>query len=149
MEKSPWNFAYQYILISEYTLYNNSSASCMVMSFDKSLKLKDVCISNNMLHVWQLQRVKYTCQLDQSEIYLLSVLKCTYMHESKHLHFEDDSINSITCSSEKVNYLVTIDRTAKAKRFYTDLAIEWNLLFSDIVSLKFLPICNVPVYPAL
>lgn len=37
------------------------------------------------------------------------------MHESKHLHFEDDSINSITCSSEKVNYLVTIDRTAKAK----------------------------------
>lgn len=81
------------------------------------------------------------------------------MHESKHLHFEDDSINSITCSSEKVNYLVTIDRTAKAKWFYTDLAIEWNLLFSDIVSLKsnvyipviiqFLPICNVPVYPAL
>lgn len=47
-----FNFAYQYILISEYTLYNNSSASCIVMSFDKSLKLKDVCISNNMLHVW-------------------------------------------------------------------------------------------------
>lgn len=68
------------------------------------------------------------------------------MYKSKYLYFEDDFINFIICSSEKVNYLVIIDRIVKVKWFYIDLVIEWNFLFFDIVLLKFLFICNVSVY---
>lgn len=59
------------------------------------------------------------------------------MYESKYLYFEDDFINFIICSSEKVNYLVIIDRIVKVKWFYIDLVIEWNFLFFDIVLFKF------------
>lgn len=52
------------------------------------------------------------CQLEWSEIYLYVIgLKCKYMPKSKHIHFKDDSI---TCSSEKINQLVTIDRSVEA-----------------------------------